>query len=130
VKNSTLLTTTSLLAALLFTIHVADDVVRGFDRAGPQNGIGMAFLVLWLYAALVLVERKSGLIITMLFGLLSAVMPMAHLTGRTVLTREFAQSPGALFFFWTLWGIAALGGLSVVLAVRGLLALRKQPSAA
>jgi hypothetical protein len=121
-----MLTVTSLLSILLFSLHVTDDIVRGLDRAGPQNVFGMLILVVWVYAALVLVERRSGLIIVLLGGILTAGVPVVHLRGAFVTSRAFAQSPGAFFFIWTLWALSVTGALSVILAVRGLRSLQLQ----
>lgn len=40
-KNSSLLTVTSLLSIVLFSLHITDDAVHGFDRVGPQNVFGV-----------------------------------------------------------------------------------------
>lgn len=72
VKRNVVLTVMSALAALLFSIHVMDDIVRGLDRVGIQNVGGILILSLWLYAALLLVERRSGLIIVLVGGILAA----------------------------------------------------------
>lgn len=124
-KHSTLLTVSSLLSILLFSIHVTDDVVRGIDRAGLQNVFGFLILVVWLYGALVLGERRSGLIIVLLGGILAAGVPLLHLKGALVTSREFAKSPGAFLFIWTLWALGVTGMFSVILAARGLWSLRR-----
>jgi hypothetical protein len=129
VRHSALLATTSLFSILLFTIHVADDIVRGLDKPGYQNGIGIVVIALWTYAAIYLIERRSGLIVALLGGILCAGMPLVHFAGKYVTRPEFMQSPGALFFIWVLWALSILGTLSVILAVRGLWLFRRpQPA--
>lgn len=123
-KHSVLLAITSVLSILLFTLHITDDVVRGFDRVGPQNVIGILIMVVWLYGALVSVERRSGLIIVLLGGIFAAAVPVLHWRGAVVSSREFAASPDAFFFLWTLWALGATGAFSVLLAARGLWSLR------
>ncbi len=36
-KHSIMLTITSLLSILLMTLHLADDIVRGFEKGGFQT---------------------------------------------------------------------------------------------
>lgn len=132
-KHRVMLTVTSLISIVLFLNHVIDDMVHGFDRVGIQNVIGILILVVWLYGALVLVERRSGLIIVLLGGIFAAGMPLVHFSGAVVSSREFAQSPGAFLYLWTLWALSVTGTFSVVLAVSGLrslqLAKRVDPTA-
>lgn len=110
----------SVLSAVLFSIHVTDDMVRGFDRVGIQNVGGILILVVWLYGALVLAERRSGLIIVLLGGLFALVMPLLHWQGATVSSPAFAASPGAFRFLWVLWALGTTGLFSVIHAVREL----------
>jgi hypothetical protein len=120
-KQSVILTVTSLLSILLFSIHITDDIVRGFDRWGPQSLFGVLILVVWLCGALVWPERRSGLIIILIGGLFAAAMPVIHMNG------NYARSRGAFFFIWTLFALGATGTLSAILAVR---ALRRRRSEA
>ena len=113
-KPNVILTVMSLLSILLFSIHVTDDIVRGFDDWGPQSLFGVLILVVWLYGTLVLSERRSGLVITLLGGLGAALMPVIHMNG------NFAKSSGAFLFIWTLFAIGATGAISVILSLRGL----------
>jgi hypothetical protein len=71
-----MLTITSLLSVLLFTVHLTDDIVRGMEPGGVQNLIGGSLImVVWLYGALVLGQRRSGYIIMLLGALLSFAVP-------------------------------------------------------
>jgi len=80
--------------------------------------------VLWLYGTLVLTERRSGYIITLLGGLFSLVVPLAHMRGKGVgIASTMANSSGYFFFVWTLIAIGVTGLFSVVLSVRGLWSL-------
>jgi hypothetical protein len=71
-----------------------------------------------LYGTLVLTERRSGHIIMLLVGLFAAAMPVIHMRGTHY--SEIARSAGGFFFVWTLWALGGLGGLTLVLAARGL----------
>ncbi len=116
-KEGTLLVVTSLLSILLLTLHVTDDIVRGISKAESSN-IALLVLTAFLYGTLVLAERRSGHVIMLLVGLLAAVTPVMHMRGAHY--GEIAQSPGGFFFVWTLWALGGLGGLTLILAARGL----------
>jgi hypothetical protein len=51
-------------------------------------------------------------------------MPVMHMRGAHY--PEIAQSPGGFFFVWTLWVLGGIGGLTFVLAARGLWSLRRR----
>jgi len=112
-----MLTIASLLSILLLTLHITDDIVRGISKAESSN-IALVVLVGFLYATLVLPERRSGQVIILLVGLFAAAMPVLHMRGAHY--PEIAKSPGGFFFVWTLWALGGLGGLTVMLAARGL----------
>src|SRR6185295_12710099 len=99
-KNSVMLTITSLLLILLLTFHLADDIVRGFEPGGLQNLVGGVLItVVWLCGVLMLGERRSGYIIMLLGSLLSLVVPIIHMKGKGVgLTSRLANTSGHFFF--------------------------------
>ncbi|HKA20685.1 MAG TPA: hypothetical protein VKN18_20550 [Blastocatellia bacterium] len=120
-KQSFMLTIASLLSILFFTFHLADDIVRGMEPGTLTNLTAVPIFVLWLYGTLVLAERRSGYIITLLGGLFSLVVPLAHMRGNGVgVTSRLANSNGHFFFVWTMIAIGVTGLFSVILAVRGL----------
>lgn len=126
-KNSVMLTIASLLSILFFTFHLADDIVRGIEPGKLSNLTAVPIFVFWLYGALVLFERRSGYIITLLGGLFALVVPIAHMIGKGVgVTSRFANSSGHFFFVWTMIAIGVTGLFSVILSVRGLWSLRSQ----
>jgi len=122
-KHSVLLTLTSLLSALLFTLHVADDIARGIDSAGPQNIFGVLILGVWLYAALVLAERRSGCVLLMLGAILGLGVVVLHTNGARIDT--IAKSSGGFFFIFTLFALGATSFLSLIFSARGLWSLRR-----
>jgi len=113
-KNNVILLVMSLLAILLASIHVSQDIIRGADTWGPQSLIGVLILVVWLYGTLVSPERRSGLIIMLVGGILAAAMPVIHY-------RVNLAKPGAFFFIWTLFALGATGTMSIILASRRLM---------
>jgi hypothetical protein len=120
-KHNAILVVASLLSILLLTLHITDDIVRGISPAEPSN-IALLVLVVFLYGTLVLAERRSGHVIMLLVGLFAAGMPVIHMRGAHY--PEIARSAGGFFFVWTLWALGGVGGLTVVLAARGLWSLR------
>jgi biotin transporter BioY len=126
-KENTLLVLSSLLSILLSTLHVTDDIVRGISKAEPSNTALIVFVV-FLYGTLVLSDRRSGFVIMLLVGLFAAAMPVLHMGGARY--PEIARSAGGFFFVWNLWALGGLGGLTFVLAARGLWSSvrRKQPA--
>jgi len=120
-KQNAILVVTSLLSILLLTLHITDDIVRGISKAESSN-TALIVLVVLLYGTLVLAERRSGHVIMMLVGLFAAAMPVMHMRGAHY--GDIAKSPGGFFFVWTLWALGGLGGLTFVLAARGLWSLR------
>ena len=120
-KHNVMLTIASLLSLLLLTLHLADDIVRGFEQGGVGNLIAVPISVVWLYGTLVLAERRSGYIIILLGSLLGLVVPVIHMMGKGVgIHSRIGNSSGALFFVWSLLAIGVSSLFSVILSVRGL----------
>ena len=113
-KHSAVLTVTSLLSILLLTIHVTDDIVRGFDQWHRWSFLFSVFLAVVMYASLFLTERRWGLVFIFIGGLGAALMPVIHSGAGRV-----AKSSGGFLFLWTLFALGAIGTLTAILAVRG-----------
>ena len=124
-KNSVMLTISSLLLLLFLTFHLADDIRRGFEPGGLTNLVVMVVVsVVWLYGILVLAERRSGYIIMLLLSLFSLVVPYVHMKGKGVgVTSRLGGTSGHFFFVWTLLAIGVLGLFSAILSARGLWSL-------
>jgi len=119
-----MLTIASLLSILFFTFHLADDIVRGIEPGTATNLTAVPIYVVWLYGTLVLLERRSGYIITLLGGLFALLPAIAHMTGKGVgVTSKLGHTSGHFFFVWTLIAIGVTGLFSVILSVRGLWSL-------
>ncbi|HEV8202822.1 MAG TPA: hypothetical protein VGP98_01220 [Pyrinomonadaceae bacterium] len=126
-KQSVMLTITSLLTLLFLTFHHADDVVRGFAPGKFSNLIPIVFMVIWLYGSkLVLDERRSGYILILVLSLLASGVPVVHMQGAGIAGGRIAHSHAAFFFVWTLIIIGATSLFSVVLAARELWAMRRK----
>lgn len=120
-KNSVILTITSLLSILFTSFHHADDVVRGMAPGGFSNLIPVVFLLAWLYGTLALAGRRSGYIIILIASLLASGLPVVHMRGVGVgfgTTRS-----GGFFFVWTLIALGVTALFSFILSARGLWSL-------
>ena len=124
-KNSVMLTITSLLLVLFLTFHLAHDIVRGFEPGGLSNLVcGVLITVVLLFGILVLAERRSGYIIMLLGSLSSLVVPYIHMRGKGVGgASRLAGTSGHFFFVWTLIAIGVIGLFSAILSVHGLWSL-------
>jgi hypothetical protein len=129
-KHSVMLTIASLLSILFFTFHLTDDIVRGIEPGGLSNLIGGVLIsVVWLYATLVLAERRSGYVILLLGSLLGLAVPVIHMRGTGVgVASGIANSSGGFFFVWTLIALGVTTLFSVILSGRGLWSLRRGQS--
>ena len=125
-KHTTMLRAASLLSVLLFTVHVADDIVRGMEPGTVSNLPAVPICALWLYGALVLAERRSGQVIMLLGALLGMAVPVLHMMGSGVgAGGPIAGSGGAFFFVWTLLALGVTALFSLVLSARGLWSLTR-----
>jgi len=126
-----MLTIASLLSILFFTFHLAHDIVRGIEPGTLSNLPAIPIFVVWLYGTLVLAERRSGYIITLLGGLFALVVPLSHMRGRGVgVASRLAGSSGHFFFVWILIAIGVTGLFSVILSTHELWDLRKRSGGA
>ncbi|MDQ1593058.1 MAG: hypothetical protein QOG71_3685 [Pyrinomonadaceae bacterium] len=121
-KHSVMLTIASLLSILLFSFHLADDIVHGMEPGGLNNLIGGSLImVVWLYGTLVLAERRSGYVIMLLGSLLSFGVPIIHMKGKGVgIASGIAQSSGGFRFVWMLIALGVTALFCVILSARGL----------
>lgn len=121
-KPNDLLSGTSILSVLLLSLHISQDIVFGFDRAGLNHLVGVAILLVVVCGAVLLRERTVGTVIMLLGGVMATVMLPLHM--RHGLRPEFLEKNGALLFIWTLYVLGVSGAFSVILAVLALRARR------
>jgi hypothetical protein len=120
-KQKDMLTITSVLSVLFFTFHIADDIVRGFEKGNLSNFPAVPIAVVWLYGALVLAPRRSGYVVVLLGSILGSGIPVVHLMGKGLgAGSRIAGSSGAIFFVWTLLAVGVTSLFSVILSARGL----------
>jgi hypothetical protein len=115
---------TSLLSILFLTLHLADDLVRGFAPGGPRHYTGILIVVVWLYATLVLAGRRSGYIIILIaFAAWIGHSLHPHKTRGTC--RHQNANSGGKFWVSTLLAIGVTTIFSVLLSARGRWNLRR-----
>ena len=124
VKHKLTLTITSLLSILLFAFHWADDVVRGISPGGVSGLFGVLILVVWLYATLVLGERRSAYVIMLLGSLGGLGVLVLHMRGAGLVGGRIANSSGVFFWVWTLIALGVTSTFSAILSARGLWSLQ------
>jgi hypothetical protein len=124
-KDTVTLTIASLLAALLASFHLTDDVVRGFEGGGLANYTGILIVVVWLYGTLVLAERRAGYVIILLGSILGAAAPILHMRGAGMVGGRIANSGGKFFWVWTLFALGVTAMFSAILSARALWSLQR-----
>ena len=118
---------TSILSILFTTLHLADDYSRGFSIGDLTSLPVTPVLAVWLVATLMLVERRSGLVVILVMSILATGISVIHLTGRSGITGGATpKTAGALFFAWTLLALGVTSISSVILSLRGLVSLRRR----
>jgi hypothetical protein len=117
-KRSTMLVTASLLSIVFTTFHLADDIIRGYEKGGLLDLTVLPICVVWLYGTLLLANRRSGTVIMLLGGILGLLMPYLHMRGNGVgVSPRVVGTSGAFFFVWTMIALGVTALFSVVLAM-------------
>ena len=126
-KESSMLTTLSLVSLLFLTFHLTGDIVYGWEQGKLANLIGVVLIGnVWLYGVLMFRERLAGYIVTLLGGLLSLLVPYVHMSGKGVgVASRLSGHQGHFFFVWSLLALGVIGLFSIILSLRGMLSLRK-----
>src|SRR5215471_3722131 len=123
-KQTAMLTTTSLLTILLMTIHMAGDILFKMAPAGLINLLVIFIFVVQLYGTLALGGRRVGYIIIFFASILGLVVPIVHMKGtRGVLGGDIGNSSQAFLFVWTLLALGITAMFSIILSARALLSL-------
>jgi hypothetical protein len=114
------LTITALLTVLFSTFHIADDVVRGIEPGGTTNYIGILIMAVFLYATLMLGDRRWAHVIVLLLSIGSAAVPYIHMTGSGLVGTRIVNAGAVFFWVWTLFALGATAIVSVVLSAQRL----------
>ena len=112
---------TSLLSVLLFAFHWADEISRGMEVGTLSAFGGVVILVVWLSGTLVLGDRRSGYIISLIGGILGLGVLVLHMSGKGMMGGRIApNSPGAFFWALTLVMLGTTSTISAILAARAM----------
>lgn len=114
------LTITSLLTILLSSFHLADDVVRGIEPGGTSNYTGVLILAVYLYATLMLAERRWAHVVVLIGSIGGAAVPYLHMTGSGLVGPKIVNSGAVFFWVWTLMALGATAIVSVILSAHRL----------
>jgi len=118
-KESISLRISSLLSIFFVSVHISGDIIYGFEKGGTSNLIILPILAIWLFATLVLPERKWGYIVIIAFSLLGLAVPIIHMKGAG-LEKQVADLQGGFFFVWTTITLGVTSILSIILSIKGL----------
>ena len=119
------LTITALLTILFSTFHLADDVVRGIEPGGTSNYVGILIVAVFLYATLMLGDRRWAHVIVLLLSIGCAAVPYLHMTGSGLVGPGILNAGAVFFWIWTLLALGATALVSVVLSAQRLWALQR-----
>jgi hypothetical protein len=119
-KNSVILTISSLLSILLVTFHLSDEIARGMEPGRLNMLVGVLIMAGWLYGTLTLAGRRSGYIIMLIVAIFGTGIPILHMSGPVGLIggRVVADSSGAFFWAWQNMTMCTISVFSIILAVR------------
>ena len=127
-KNSVLLTISSLLTILLLILHLSTEIALGLESGGLQNITVMVIVVVWLSGTLLLYERRLGYIIVLLGSIIGTGVPIIHMMGAGLAGGRIGHTRLALFWVISNYVLGVNSAFCVILSVRGLWSLRRSKS--
>jgi len=125
-KDKVVMTLASVFSAFLFIFHWTDEIARGFEPATLQAAGGIAIPVFWLSGPLVLGDRRSGYIVTLIGGIFGLAVLLLHMSGRGLVGGRIANTSGQFFWVWTAITMGVSSAIAGSLAIRGLWSLRSR----
>jgi hypothetical protein len=126
-RHNITLAVTSVLTMLFVAFHLCDEIARGLEPGKTPMYLVVVVLAVWLYATLVLVERRSGHIIILLGSIVGAGIPLIHMMGPNgMVGSHFAGTLGVFFWVFNNMALGATGLFSLILSARGLWRMRSR----
>ena len=123
-KDTVTLTITSLLTIVLLVPHLTIEIVHGAEPGTVSTYTGLFVLAVWMYGTLPLGDRRSGLIIMLLGGIVGAGVTVLHLRGAGLAASRITNSSSGFLWVSSLLATGVIATFSVLLAARGLFKLR------
>jgi hypothetical protein len=124
-KHSLSLTMASLLMIMLLIFHLSDEIARGLEPGKISTVYVVPVIAIWLYGAVVLVERRSGHIILVLGSILGFGVSVIHMMGGGLAGGRIANTSGMFFWVWTLLTLSVTAAFAFALSAHGLWKLRR-----
>ena len=122
-KQNAALTISSLIAIVLFPVHLTHDFIFGLDSmTRPGTFTFLAIMLVFLYGTVELSGRRSGYVIMLLLGIAAMAMPVLHTVGGP------RSASRGFFFVWTLLALGGTGVFSATLAARELWRSMRAPA--
>lgn len=122
--HRTTLTVTSVIAILLVSLHISDDIVRGFEPGGFRTAQGILMMSVWLYATIALAPGRLKYSLMLLGALLGVVVSLAHMRGAGIVGGRVAGSEGMLLWVYTIFILGLMSTVSAVMSARELWSVR------
>jgi hypothetical protein len=119
-KHTATLTVLSVISILLVLLHVADDIVRGYEPGGLKHIQTILTMGVWLYAAVALSEGRVKYVLLLLGSLLGVAVSLAHMRGAGLVGGRIAGSSGMLVWVYPILILGVTASVSIVLSARGL----------
>ena len=126
IKDKAIMTIASVLSTLLFVFHWSDEISRGLEPGTLQAAGGIAILVVWLSGPLVLGDRRSGYIVTLVGGIFGLGVLLLHMSGHGLVGGRIANTSGQFFWVWTAITMGVSSTIAGILGARGLWSLRSR----
>jgi hypothetical protein len=124
-KPNITLMTMSLVTVLLLLLHLADDIVRGFEPGKLSTIYGILIAEVWVYATVMLTDRRTGLVIVLVLSILGCGVPVIHMTGAGMVGGRVAHTSGMLLWVFTLLALGVTTMFSAILAAHQLWNFRR-----
>jgi hypothetical protein len=124
-KRNVTLMITSLLSINFAAFHITDEIARGLEKGGLSNVFPVLVLALWLYGALVLVDRRSGHIIILVGSLLGVGIPVLHMMGSGLAGPRIIATGRVFFWVWNCYALGVTSAFSLALSAWGIWKMRR-----
>ena len=116
---------TSLVSIVLALIHLAEDIVRGFEPGRTETFNGVLIGAVWLYAVLGVPDGRVRYVLIMLLSIGGAGVSYIHMRGAGLAGGRIAGSDGVFLWVFTLLALGVASSLAAMLSLTGLWRLRR-----
>lgn len=114
----------ALAIGVLLLVHLAGDIVYGFERGETIMALGVLAAGVWLAAVLALGPR-AGYVLVMLLACVAPVVPLIHMSGTGIADDITGADIGVSLFVFSTLALGAIAPVAVALSIKGLWGLRR-----